>query len=365
VSERREGDVGSDRVRLQDIARVAGLSEATVSRVLNDRPGVAKKTRQAVLTSLDLLGFERPQRLKRHRSGLVGLIVPELINPVFPAFVQVIETALAQDGYTPILCTMTPGGVPEGEYIDMLLERGVNGIIFVSALHADSSADHSQYKALVESGLPVVLVNGYIADLPVMSISGDDEAATRTALAHLYSLGHRRVGLATGPLRYMPSAFKREAFLKTMKELVQVDASRLVEVSFFTVEGGSAAAVGLLDAKVTAIVCANDLMALGVVRTARSRGLKVPEDISVIGYDDSPLMAFTDPPLTTLRQPVRAMGEAAARALLDQLSGTPVPHRHLLFRPELVVRGSTGPGPGLARGSGGIVGPDGKVTVAP
>jgi DNA-binding LacI/PurR family transcriptional regulator len=326
---------------------MAGVSEATVSRVLNDRPGVAKDTRQAVFTALDMLGFERPSKLRKHRTGLVGLIVPELTNPVFPAFVQVIESALAQDGYTPILCTMTPGGVPEDEYIDMLMERGVNGIIFVSGLHADSSAEHSHYSNLVQSGLPIVLVNGYLDGLPVTSISGDDEAALRIALTHLAILGHRTIGLATGPLRYRPSALKRDAFVRTMKELVHVDASGLVEVSFFTVEGGRAAALRLLDSAVTAIVCANDLMALGVIRAVQSRGLKVPDQVSVIGYDDSALMTFTEPPLTTVRQPVRAMGEAAVRALLDELRGVPIPRGDLLFHPELVVRGSTGPGPAL------------------
>ena len=333
------------RLRLQDLASAAGVSEATISRVLNAKPGVAKATRQAVLTALDLLGYERPSNLQKRRTGLVGLVVPELTNPVFPAFVQVIESALVQDGYTPILCSMAPGGVPEREYIDMLLERGVNGIIFVSGLHADQSADHSHYLTLVQSGLPIVLVNGSLKDLPVASISVDEEAAMRAAVTHLVALGHRNIGLATGPVRYLPSAQKRHAFLQAMKELINVDATYLSVVSYFTVEGGRAAALRLLDASATAIVCANDLMALGAVRAVQSRGLKVPSDVSVIGYDDSTLISFTEPPLTTVRQPVQAMGEAAVRALLEELRGAHVPHGDLVFYPELVVRGSTGTAP--------------------
>jgi LacI family transcriptional regulator, repressor for deo operon, udp, cdd, tsx, nupC, and nupG len=336
-----------NRLRLQDIAGAAGVSEATVSRVLNDKPGVAKHTRQSVLAALDLLGYERPSKLQKRRTGLVGLIVPELTNPIFPAFVQVIETALVQDGYTPILCSMTPGGVPEKEYIDMLLERGVSGIIFLSGLHADVSADHAHYRKLVQSALPIVLVNGYVEGLPVTSVSDDDEAAMRVALAHLMALGHRTIGFATGPLRYRPSALKHDVFLRTMKDVAQGDAAKLVEVSFFTVEGGRAAAQRLLDASVTAIVCANDLMALGAIRAVQSRELNVPEDVSVVGYDDTALITFTDPPLTTVRQPTQAMGEAAVRALLDEMRGVPIPHGDLLFEPELVVRGSTGPAPAL------------------
>src|SRR3954469_91873 len=148
--------------RLAEVAEYAGVSEATVSRVLNAKPGVSEATRQAVLTALDVLGYERPARLKQHSAGLVGLIVPELDNPIFPAFAQVIDSALAHHGYTPVLCTQTPGGVHEDDYTQMLLERGVSGIVFVSGLHADSTADPDRYLALRRRGLPIVLINGYV-----------------------------------------------------------------------------------------------------------------------------------------------------------------------------------------------------------
>src|SRR3712207_5805286 len=132
---------GGPRARLADIARQAGVSEATVSRVLNDKPGVSDDTRQSVITALDVLGYERPDRLRKRSAGLVGLITPELDNPIFPIFAQVMESALAQRGFTPVLCTHTFGGIPEDEYVEMLLDRQVSGIIFVSGLHADTSAD--------------------------------------------------------------------------------------------------------------------------------------------------------------------------------------------------------------------------------
>lgn len=337
------GAPGRARLRLAEIARAAEVSEATVSRVLNGKPGVASETRQAVFAALDMLGVDRPRKLQKPRNGLVGLLVPELTNPVFPVFVQVIESALSTEGYTPVLCTTSPGGVPESEYVDMLLARSVDGIIFVSAIHADMSAEHARYEALVSSGIPVVLVNGRLDALAVTSVSVDEEAAMRVAVGHLVTLGHRAIGFVTGPLRYRPSAEKREAFLRAMKDLAEVDATKWVEVSsFFTVEGGRAAAERLLGTGVTAIVCANDLMALGAVRAAEALGLKVPADLSVVGYDDTPLMGFTSPPLTTVRQPVRAMGEAAVRALLDEMRGMPVTHVDFRFHPELVVRGSTG-----------------------
>ncbi len=332
------------RARLADIAVQAGVSEATVSRVLNARPGVAETTRQAVLTALDVLGYERPERLRRRSAGLVGLIVPELDNPIFPAFAQVIESHLARHGYTPVLCTQTPGGVHEDDYTQMLLERGVSGIVFVSGLHADSSADTGRYVALRERGMPIVLVNGYAEGVDAPFVSNDDVAAMDLAVGHLVSLGHRRIGLALGPRRFVPVIRKIAGFRDAMHRHLGVDdVEPFVRCSMFGVEGGGTAARALVDEGCTAVVCGSDLMALGAIRAVRDRGLRVPQDVSVVGYDDSPLIAFTDPPLTTVRQPVPAMGAAAVRALLDEISGTPAPRAEYVFRPELVARSSTAP----------------------
>jgi DNA-binding LacI/PurR family transcriptional regulator len=331
------------RARLADIALQAGVSEATVSRVLNGRPGVAEATQQAVMTALDVLGYERPARLKQHSAGLVGLIVPELDNPIFPAFAQVIESALAHHGYTPVLCTQTPGGVHEDDYTQMLLERGVAGIVFVSGLHADSSADPARYVALRRRGLPIVLVNGYIEGVDAPFVSNDDVTSMDLAVTHLVAQGHRRIGLALGPRRYVPVIRKITGFREAMRRhLGQEDVEDWVECSLFSVEGGAAAAERLVDVGCTAVICGSDLMALGAIRAVRGRGLQVPRDVSVVGYDDSPLIAFTDPPLTTVRQSVQAMGSAAVRALLDEISGVATPRAEYVFRPELVVRGSTG-----------------------
>jgi DNA-binding LacI/PurR family transcriptional regulator len=334
------------RARLADIAAQAGVSEATVSRVLNSKPGVAEGTRQAVLTALDVLGYERPSRLRQKAAGLVGLVVPELANPIFPAFAQVIENALAQHGYTPILCTQTPGGIHEDDYTEMLLERGVSGIILVSGLHADTTADPSRYTRLRERRLPIVFVNGYLEGVDAPFISNDDVTSMDLAVRHLVALGHRRIGLALGPERFMPVVRKVTGFRAAMSAQLGIeDVDRLVEYSMFSVEGGAAAAGRLLDAGCTALVCGSDLMALGAVRAVRERGLQVPRDVSVVGYDDSLLVGFTDPPLTTVRQSVQAMGAAAVRALLDEVSGVPAPRAEYVFRPELVVRASTGAAP--------------------
>jgi DNA-binding LacI/PurR family transcriptional regulator len=332
--------------RLADIAAQAGVSEATVSRVLNDKPGVAEATRRAVLTALDVLGYERPARLRSRSAGLVGLIVPELDNPIFPAFAQAVETALARRGYALVLCTQTPGGMHEDEYTRVLLERGVSGIVFVSGLHADSSADPARYRRLREQGLPIVLVNGFLPGVQAPFISNDDVASMELAVSHLVSLGHNRIGLAVGPRRFVPVVRKVAGFREALRRHLGVeDAESWVESCMFSVEGGALAAERLVRRGATALVCGSDLMALGAIRSVRSMGLAVPAQVSIVGYDDSALIAFVDPPLTTVRQCVSEMAAAAVRALVDVITGTPATEAEYVFRPELVVRGSTAPAP--------------------
>lgn len=333
------------RGRLADLAAHAGVSEATVSRVLNDKPGVAPNTRQAVLTAVDVLGYERPVKLQRNSAGLVGLITPELSNPVFPMFAQDIETQMAAAGFTPVLCTQTPGGVHEDEYVQMLLDRGVSAIVFVSGLHADSRATIERYKDLRERGLPIVLVNGYREEVDATFISHDDHASMRLAVGHLRDLGHTRIGFATGPARYVPVKRRIEGFTQAMADLPDIDPTELVCTTLFSIEGGAAAGRQLIEAGASAIVCGSDVMALGVLRAASQMGLRVPEDLSVIGGDDVPFMTFVDPPLTTVRMDINGMAAAAVTAVLEEIAGEPVDRREYLFDPELILRQSTGPVP--------------------
>jgi LacI family repressor for deo operon, udp, cdd, tsx, nupC, and nupG len=323
--------------RLAEVARYAGVSEATVSRVLNQKPGVAKATQELVLTALDVIGYERPTQLRGERARLVGLVLPELQNPIFPAFAEVVADALAKRGFTPVLCTRTSAGISEAAYVDMLLEHQVSGVIFCGGLYAQAAADHEHYLRLRERGLPAVLVNAAYDDLGFPRISVDDRIAVEEAYMHLRSLGHERIGMVLGPADHVPSARKLAAF----EELG--GASELVERGMFSLEGGQAAAARLLRKGATGVVCASDVMALGVVRAARREGVGVPGDVSVIGFDDSLLMTCTDPPLTTVRQPIEAMGRGAVATLVSQIGGAPVSSEELLFAPELVVRGSTGP----------------------
>ena len=324
--------------RLTQVAAYAKVSEATVSRVLNGKPGVAESTRQAVLTALDVLGYERPTQLRGQRAKLVGLVLPELQNPIFPAFAEVVADALSRRGVTPVLCTRTAAGVTEASYVDMLLEQHVSGIIFFGGQYHEAGADHRHYHLLTDRGLPVVLINAAYEDLGFPRVSADDAHAIEQALAHLEALGHERIGIVLGPPDHVPSIRKLDAYRRA-----RGDGEALVEHTMFSIQGGVAAAKRLINRDATAIVCASDILALGVIRRARRAGLDVPGDLSVVGFDDSALMVCTDPPLTTVRQPIEAMGQAAVAQLLSQVGGAQVSSEELLFEPELVVRASTGP----------------------
>lgn len=331
--------------RLADVAEKVGVSEATVSRVLNEKPGVSAATREAVLTALDVLGYERPVKLRGDRARLVGLVLPELANPIFPAFAEVVGGALAQQGFTPVLCTRSAGGITEAEYIDLLLQQQVSGVIFAGGLYSERDANHAHYERLEDLGLPVVLINASIDSLGFPHVSCDDLIATHQGLDHLVSMGHERIGLLLGPSDHVPSERKLDAARLFARRAGIELPEEFVVRSGFGIESGQAAAAKLVDRGVTAILAASDPLALGAIRAVRRAGGEVPRDVSIVGYDDSVLMNSTDPALTTVRQPIDQMGRAAVDLLAGLIAGATVSRDEMLFEPELVVRRSTAAAP--------------------
>jgi DNA-binding LacI/PurR family transcriptional regulator len=194
--------------------------------------------------------------------------------------------------------------------------------------------------------LPVVLVNASSEDLDFPQVSTDDAVATEQAFSHLQALGHEEIGMILGPEDHMPSRLRLAAFLAISGRAGIADGAARIQHVPFSLEAGHAAGARLLARGVTGIICASDPLALGAIRAVRRLGLRVPEDVSIVGYDDSTLMMCTDPPLTTIRQPIEAMGRAAVNLLSSQIDGTVTTAERLLFEPELVVRGSTAPAPG-------------------
>lgn len=342
---------------LGHVAARLGISAATVSRALNGRGGVSRELQEEILRVASEAGYVTPSARRAPQHGadgaapVIGVIVPELENPVFPAFASVMTTMLVEQGFMPMLCSQSVPGVSEDTWLSLLTAHGAKGAIVVSGMHADTHTETTRYDRLRAAGLGLVLVNGQRPDLDATFVSVDDASAVGIAVDHLVSLGHRRIGLALGPERYVPVIRKSEGFRRALaRHGDAVDGEPLITNSIFSLEGGFLAAGELLDQGATALICASDVMALGAIRAAHSRGLDVPNDVSVVGFDDSHFSAHIDPALTTVRQPVRAMATTAVRALIEELRNGVQTTSELLFAPELVVRGSTtAPGRNAAR----------------
>lgn len=328
----------SDRVSLTEIAALAEVSEATVSRVMNRRPGVAPATRAAVERALQRLGYVRSLE-----GQFVAVLAPTLVNPFFARLGEHIADELTPYGIRTIACAIGPGPVQERDFVAMLVEIGIAGAIFMSSSNTIRHADRTPAEVLTTRRVPFVTVNGSFDDYESPTFSTDETIAAKLAVDHLHSLGHTRIGLAVGPAGNIPSDRRVEGFVRAMAEAGLADVEELIARQFYTTDGGRHAADDLLARGATGIIAGSDAMALGAIQAARRSGLRVPEDVSVIGYDDDTVLEFTDPPLTTIRTPVEKLAEESARAVVAMVSGRSVESRELFFDPELHLRRSTGP----------------------
>lgn len=328
------------KVGITEVAARAQVSEATVSRVVNRRPGVAGRTRDAVTQAMAELGYEPPA----NRGQLVAMIMPWLSNPFFAEVAELVESALAPHGLKGVICPSLPGGIQEREFVTALADHGIAAAVFLSASNTVDNADPETYQVLASRRIPFVGVNGTFDGHEAPVFSSDDLLAAELAVDHLYLLGHRRIGMAAGPRGNRPAERRVQGFLAALQRR-GCDPDRRVVRQVYTIEGGQSAAATLLEGGVTAIVAASDYMALGAIRAARRAGLSVPGDVSVVGYDGSMITEFVDPPLTTVRQPTDRLAKEVARAVVGLVTSREVPSGELLFSPELVVRSSTAPPP--------------------
>lgn len=333
--------MAKQRTRLMDIAAHAGVSTATVSRVINRTGPVSADTRHRVLTAVDSLGYERPMSERNDGTPLIGIITPELTNPAFAAYAHAIQSEVARAGAIPLIATQTPGATSEEDYVVTLLEAGVSGFVFVSGRHADYHSDLSRYTRLNKRGIPYVTINGARDELYCLDYSTADALGIEVAIQHLRELGHTHIALLSGRAHIVPARRKVEAFKALMKELCP-ETELMIAETFYTYEAGAAAAAELINRGATAIITGSDVQALGAIRTIRSMSLRVPQDVSIIGFDDAMMANHLEPPLTTIRQPIADISSAAVQALLAQVQTGTNKNGSFVFTPDLIVRSSTG-----------------------
>jgi DNA-binding LacI/PurR family transcriptional regulator len=336
---------------LREVARRAGVSVATASRVANGGFAVRPETRDRVERAMRELLYVPPAR--RDVTGLIGVLVPELANPIFPALAQAIETRAAPSGLASILCNTTGAAFREVDYVHMLLDRRVEGMIFISCEMTNLHGDHSHYAHLVGEGARIVFVNGAMHTLDVPSVGVDERAAGEIATQHLIDLGHERIGFVSGPEHYLPSQLKA-AGRESAMIAAGIEPNGLVAFADFGIEGGGLALAELLarPEPPTAVICSSDMMAIGALHEAARQGLSVPQDLSIIGFDGIDAAKWLVPELTTVEQPIAQIANTAVETLQKLIEEPTRQLPNSYFRPVLRIRASSDvPAPAAARAS--------------
>lgn len=328
---------------IKEIADATGVHASTVSRALDPKKRhlVAADVAERIVLQAKSLGYQ-PNRLaaglRRGRSNLIGVLLPDITNPVFAPILGGITEALALDGYAPIVADAGNDASQQIFFVDNFLNQRVDGLILASVSRDDALVGYC-----IDRGLPVVLVNRSEALDRVSSVVSDDDKGMSLAVDHLVAIGHSKIAHIAGPLNTSTGLLRRDGFVTAMAR--HGLSGRVREAARYSREDGAVAAADLFDGGdgISAVVAANDLLALGVLDVIRKRGLRCPQDVSVVGHNDMPLIDLVSPPLTTVRIEHREMGRGAAKLLLENIEAGSTAARHVVLEPELVVRASTAP----------------------
>jgi LacI family repressor for deo operon, udp, cdd, tsx, nupC, and nupG len=325
-----------------EVAKQAGVSIATVSRVLSKPAAVTPTTRRRVLQAIEQLGYatnHAGKQLRTQRSGKLLVTVPDITNPFYSRVLQSIEEAAQQEGYAVLLGDTQHDPKREEWYTLMLRRREAEGLIMLGHGLVEAAVALSKQS----NAAPIVSGCEFNPRAGIPSVHIDNQAAARDAMEHLYALGHRRIGIVTGP----PASGLSRDRLQGVRA-VAGDGELIIVQGDFTLAFGEEAAEQLLARpdRPTAIFCFNDQMAIGVLAVARRRRLSVPADLSVVGFDDISFARYNAPRLTTVAQPVKEMGQETVRLLLAVINGQTSAPVSIILPHTLVVRESTGPAPG-------------------
>jgi DNA-binding LacI/PurR family transcriptional regulator len=327
---------------MKDIARIAGVSLGTVSNVLNETAGVREPVRQRVLKAVQAAGYQPSQlarALRRDKTDMIGMIIPDITNPFFPGVVRGAEDVAFSNGYRLILCNSDNDHSKELVHLNELRTYLPAGLIVIPSNFSDLTAQAEIYR---KAGTGVVCIDRLPKNWSGDSVTADNEEGAYNATRYLFQMGHSRLGVITGPLHLTNAQERLSGFKRAVREAKLHLSPEYVQEATFDKAGGFSKALVLLRLipRPTAIVAGNDLIALGALLAIREAGLRCPEDVSLMGFDDLDLAEITNPSLSSVSQSGYQLGTTAARILLDRLEGDKGPAKHLVLPTSLKLRHS-------------------------
>lgn len=332
------------RASSRDVARLAGVSQATVSHVINGRDAakghVSEETRARVLAAIEKLGYQpnaTARTLRTQRSGLVALLTPDLTNPFYPLLAQAVQDVLLEHDYELLIYNSRGDARLESRFLDKIVQRGAEGVIVVAWHLTRAHVDQ-----VLNAGMGFVSVGGDFGHPAISIVASRDHRGAKDAVRHLVRNGHRRIAHIAGDHATLPGRLRMEGYLAALSDAgIDADTSLIVQSDFLR---GSAAplarALMTSEHPPTAIFAANDTMAVDAMIAVQGLGLRVPEDVAVVGYDDTTDAQLARPQLTTLRQPIEAMGKAAAHVLIRAITDPTAPPTRTILDCALIVRES-------------------------
>ena len=346
---------------MQEIARMAGVSLGTVSHVLNNTANVREPKRTRVLEAVRAAGYQPSQLargLRRDTTNMIGMIIPDITNPFFPAVVRGAEDVAFSNGYRLILCNTDNDHSKELIHLNELRTYLPAGLIVIPSSFSDLTTQAEAYR---RAGTGVVCIDRLPRHWSGDSVTADNKAGAYNATRHLIQLGHTKIATITGPLHLTNAKERLEGFRRAVKEAKLPLTPENIQETSFDMQGGHSKTPVLLRLipRPTAIFAGNDVIALGVLLAVRDAGLRCPEDISIMGFDDLDLCETTNPSLSSVSQSGYQLGTTAAQLLLDRREGDTSPAKHIVLKTLLKLRNSVAPpppqdNPSIGRRRGGI-----------
>lgn len=330
---------------MQEIAKIAGVSLGTVSHVLNNTARVREPMRKRVLDAVQAAGYQPSQLargLRRDKTNMIGMIIPDITNPFFPAVVRGAEDVAFSNGYRLILCNTDNDHSKELMHLNELRTYLPAGLIVIPSNFSDLTTQAASYR---QAGAGVVCIDRLPRNWSGDSVTADNEEGAYNATRHLIQLGHTRLASITGPLHLTNAMDRLGGFKRAIKEAKLRLSPEYVQETTFDKQGGHSKTLILLRLipRPTAIFAGNDMIALGALLAVREAGLRCPEDISIMGFDDLDLAETTNPSLSSVSQSGYQLGTTAARLLLDRRDGDTSPSKHIVLQTVLNLRNSVGP----------------------